>query len=462
MITTRQPLKLLLVATVVVAATVATKIEDASPSTKLNTPCLLQQYLAKKLGDIQRKAEEAQQTLEDNRQQTTQWLLASLKATGKQRIAFALLHTMGEANYAEQRRQLATLEETAATATAVINRRIGAVAQAMLLNTGKISDDIDALTGTPAAAPDVALTLNPTAATDLSCKLQVDGTIKEGQTTLTDTTSKKVSLVKDDKLKSLALSGKPTLRCTKNDNTEENWGETTNDLKCSDSQTTGNRDRKIKLLLGSNKLFSTLPGADTELKTGGSTKVCADLQGVTEKLWPTDAEVTAVICKGLDGPAPIQALSAIKLDSLAGNQHIKDAIATLYEKKATPTETVDILNDLFGKDAAAFEATYIKGAATTEYQYANGENTGSEQLSKIVAGSKVGSAIAVLRKTELLKPQKTATGSKYEEKESDKKIGTEDKTGDKKEGDNKTTTNTTGSNSFVINKTPLLIAFLLF
>nr|APD74866.1 variant surface glycoprotein 1125.4346 [Trypanosoma brucei] len=37
-----------------------------------------------------------------------------------------------------------------------------------------------------------------------------------------------------------------------------------------------------------------------------------------------------------------------------------------------------------------------------------------------------------------------------------------DKTGDKKDGDNKTTTNTTGSNSFVIHKTPLLLAFLHF
>nr|ARB50611.1 variant surface glycoprotein [Trypanosoma brucei] len=434
---TRQTQKLLLVATVVVTLANATTIDDSSPSTALTTPCLLQQYLAKKLGDIQRKAAEAQQTFEANRQQTTQWLLASLKSTGKNRIAFALLHAMGEAENAEQRPRVTALQEAAATAATVVNRRLGAVAQAMLLSSGQISDDIDAVSGSPPTTPEVQLTFKPAPAIGVNCDLGTSGEISEGRKKLTDKTTTKISIIKDEQLKSLALSGKPILKCTKTDNTGQNWAQDSDNLKCTDANGGSTSNRKIKLMLGANRLFNTLAGADTDLKTGSTTKVCGDLQGVTNKLWPTENEVTAVICKGLDEAAAIQALSEIKLDSLAGNQHIKDAIATLYEKKATPTETVDILNDIFGKDAAAFEATYIKGAATTEYQYANGENTGSEQLSKIVAGSKVGSAIAVLRKTELLKPKETATGSKYEEKESDKKIDTEDKTGAKKEGDKK-------------------------
>nr|AAK21259.2 variant surface glycoprotein VSG 10.1 [Trypanosoma brucei] len=158
---------------------------------------------------------------------------------------------------------------------------------------------------------------------------------------------------------------------------------------------------------------------------------------------------------------------SLRAGSITEEQAFKKAVALAY----IPGADLSKLHELNDKISAVIKSEYTddSGSLTAKIWEPLGRVTlnkaetatdTTQTLKDDVQIEALGTAVAY-RLIAAVQAKATSSGKKTEEDLS-KKADSADKTGEsRKQGDNKTTTNTTGSNSFVINKAPLLLALLL-
>nr|APD72605.1 variant surface glycoprotein 1125.57 [Trypanosoma brucei] len=122
-----------------------------------------------------------------------------------------------------------------------------------------------------------------------------------------------------------------------------------------------------------------------------------------------------------------------------------------------PHQLERALTTAYGENGSKFTTAVYDNPGKTMTEISDAGKKKTEQLANINTLSELTDALARATIKKL-----SAANEQTAKPEGESKTDTAGKTEEKKDGDNKTSTNTTGSNSFVINKAPLLLAFLLF
>nr|APD72578.1 variant surface glycoprotein 1125.25 [Trypanosoma brucei] len=459
----------LLAAAAAIAATAmsgADEISNDSPQTALTTACLSEQYLLKKLKDVEDKAKAAKQAMEENRRTANIWLLKSFDTATQadDRLAFTILAAAGMAKTVEDAQTVKILENAAQQAAEAVHIRVGALELTASLNKGSISTDIDLLTDGTSTTSNHDVTLKPTQPATSGCRLTAAGKIADGGRDYIDKTTTKIALVAETKLRNLALSDKPQLKCVKdNSGGTGTWTKSSNYIGCSDQNSGGSTQGKIQLIMQRSKLYSDLKATATDLKTQGADGSCGTGGGDTNVIWKDDKTLTARLCQGLAATSVVTKLEHLTPESLATLPGLTDAIKALYGEQGTANgKLAATIATVFGTDSQDFKKKYIAQPQQQRVATVNGDKAGTDQLATLVTSSAIASAIAGLRKAEILNRQETVTASNDEQKDSEKKTATGGKAEEKKDGDNKTATDAKASNSLLIKTSPLWLAFLLF
>ncbi|SCU67377.1 uncharacterized protein TEOVI_000580600 [Trypanosoma equiperdum] len=166
---------------------------------------------------------------------------------------------------------------------------------------------------------------------------------------------------------------------------------------------------------------------------------------------------------GLAGKAikPITRVAELPEDTILNDEATIDMLEAQQQiegKELKETDKSRLAKQLFGGEKVKIKEVFFDSLTKDSVTIGSGakEIKGTtEQLSK----NHFKKAMAYYNTLNL---KKTVAASKGAEPEEDTKTDAADKTEEKKGGDNKTATNTTGSNSVLIKKAPLLLAFLLF
>ncbi|RHW72722.1 variant surface protein [Trypanosoma brucei equiperdum] len=201
---------------------------------------------------------------------------------------------------------------------------------------------------------------------------------------------------------------------------------------------------------------------------------------------PTDSAVKHAICKARQAvTVQLEDLEQLALSDLKSKPELVAALQELNGGSKLEGDALEsAIKTYFGSTAEQFKTTFITEVKNKHYKYRKGEQLTNAPLSEQTSGTAYTSAIAHLRqeRNNLMKTALKASTAKNvipecakkKKSDCDKEASCEWK-GSEEKGKCETkgeedgvraengakNTNTTGRNSFVINKAPLLIAFLL-
>nr|APD73166.1 variant surface glycoprotein 1125.365 [Trypanosoma brucei] len=225
-------------------------------------------------------------------------------------------------------------------------------------------------------------------------------------------------------------------------------------------------------------------------KSADNHRLCGSAAGQKATVIPTKDYLRHAICEALASLSqPEQTLDELDGKQLAGVPTFKKIAANLLDPKRGPIDITKqgeaeklatLITSVYGDSNDVFTQRFVTRVNDIPIKYKNGDQTEDTTIGKLVGQPVIAEAISYYEglssqakqaaSAAVTSPTEKSTGvcegkSKDECPISD---GCEYKEGKckikeevKAENDSKTT-NTTGSNSFVINKAPLLLAFLLF
>nr|ARB50549.1 variant surface glycoprotein [Trypanosoma brucei] len=222
--------------------------------------------------------------------------------------------------------------------------------------------------------------------------------------------------------------------------------------------------------------------ADSTIHKTGAEQDCEDETDVNKQPVLTLKAVAYAICTGrkvdINTPNKVGDETISSLHSDPEFQSVATlAMLTPANSEPTPKQKQDAVKELLGDDTKTVHDKFLKPAEANKINFKFGSTTissGAITLSKHTDYSKaIGFCLGVQyraaqaeKKEAAPVPETEKTKTCSEEKDEtkcNKKNGCEFKEGEcKSKAQTTTNTNTTGSNSFVIKKTPLLLAVLLF
>nr|AGH61051.1 variant surface glycoprotein 488 [Trypanosoma brucei] len=224
-------------------------------------------------------------------------------------------------------------------------------------------------------------------------------------------------------------------------------------------------------------------------KNDDKTNGCATPGDASDKLIPTAASLASSLCIALQKVAEITKIKANPTgsDLAADDDFLNSAVSDIpslqryiqLSKEGTKNTVQEAIKQIYGANDAAMNTKTVEPANRLHLYY---NNNGKKEKTTVADALNTDMAPKSLTfmwslKVLIQKTPKQETSTRKEENECSEKKGTDCKgecewdkeketckPKEKGEGENKDktgATNTTGSNSFIINKTPLLLAFLL-
>nr|ARB50626.1 variant surface glycoprotein [Trypanosoma brucei] len=180
----------------------------------------------------------------------------------------------------------------------------------------------------------------------------------------------------------------------------------------------------------------------------------------TIDLLTTDADLAASLAKiGDSKPTKLTIVTEESISSLSGDKTMQELAQALLDKKLTGTSEENLVATLFGGKNADMKKDFIDTLKADRTTIRIGDKTIEGSTTDLSKPENFATVMAYYSAQNL---KKAAAASPGTIPEGNTKTDAADKTTEKKDVDNKTTTNTTASHSFVISKAPLLLAVLLF
>nr|AGH61107.1 variant surface glycoprotein 549 [Trypanosoma brucei]APD73252.1 variant surface glycoprotein 1125.492 [Trypanosoma brucei] len=460
------------------------ELGDDDLATTLNTRCLAVEYLALRDSVMSSKVLSAFATAAKNTKLAAQWEIMAAGGNDQQADAFAALAVYGRAVTDRQLAQLHPLLKSFLESSATVNRRIGGEALTAAISKATFTDPAPPGVGSyDTAADPKLLATTVTVSTGDACPIQELNKIGSGQHTLKNALSRKVLLTPDSTISSTALTPAPTLTCTGTEGATPRWDSNSNLRGCSGSNNAG----QIGVKISTSKLFSAAtPTLSFDSAEDADNDNCGDVKNMLKQTMPTDAAVKHAICKARQAvTVQLEDLENLALSDLKSKPELVAALQELSGGAKLENDALETaIKTYFGSDAEQFKTTFVTEVKNKHSKYRKGEQLTNAPLSEQTSGTAYTSALAHLRqeRNNLMKTALKASatknvipecakkkksdcdkGASCEWKGSEEKGKCEAKGGEDgvKAENGAKNTNTTGSNSFVINKVPLLIAFLL-
>nr|APD74852.1 variant surface glycoprotein 1125.4332 [Trypanosoma brucei] len=222
--------------------------------------------------------------------------------------------------------------------------------------------------------------------------------------------------------------------------------------------------------------------SDESKKTCAVTTISED-----ESRRPMEELIKSLCAAQTAAATKVDSVADLTLDALSSDQAVITAVrngAPQFKNvrdssESTAAEKIKkYIKQVLGGDQQKFEELFVTKLQNEELSYRGDKDTAKENLKTLAQKKENGAAITYLLDKKTPKPQaetaKTITTAEKCKDDTDENKCTEDKDCEHKDGkcklkegvkvegnDDKTTTNTTGNNSFVINKAPLWLAFLI-
>ncbi|SCU70549.1 uncharacterized protein TEOVI_000212300 [Trypanosoma equiperdum] len=409
------------------------------------------------------------------------WVVSAATTSGQAKLGFALLQALGNKRMAQATEVLASNLQHFLKFKQTVDLKTGILAHHAARQTvadGQAKEHAGStFNNQPAAGGEkTALVDDQTIVTTNICKQEADNSIATHHHTLASPLSKAFYLTPDAALTQLKYSAAISISCGGTGTIA--WKSSGTDIGCSDSSSAP----KLKAQLKTSKLFATAQSTKQNIgKSDEDSKTCTADYPDHVNYWPSNQDVANAACqyKKKKQPTPPD-LEAITLSGLKTDTEFKALIRqTLNVKEPSATAEVDAINKIYGTDESAFKKTFITdiGDSTAKLWESDGlkdkkysELSSTKHLEEAYAhavaqnihnkAEKAKTLISKAKEEECKNKGNTATecGSDKCELKEGKCVEKEEV---KVENDGKTT-NTTGSNSFVINKAPLWLAVLLF
>nr|APD73198.1 variant surface glycoprotein 1125.412 [Trypanosoma brucei] len=202
---------------------------------------------------------------------------------------------------------------------------------------------------------------------------------------------------------------------------------------------------------------------------GGNLK-CSEIPADSEQITGSRTEVAVAICAGLTAVVPavadITTATGSEVSDLPEMATIgRQLLITPEQLKAMPKgqeaeKVKERIKGIYGTGPTDFKTNYLS-ALKIKRNYNLGDQSESASIEDIAQKPNAEEILAHFIGLDYRRPKTENENQGSSDKDSEKKTDTGDKTAEKKDVDNKTTTNITGSNSFVIHKAPLWLAVLL-
>nr|APD74923.1 variant surface glycoprotein 1125.4707 [Trypanosoma brucei] len=235
---------------------------------------------------------------------------------------------------------------------------------------------------------------------------------------------------------------------------------------CTDDSSAGNIGAETNVVLASLQTAGERPSfTKGRIDTAGPTQTApaATESGANQRrLFTTDCELAAALKAALKHkPGPVPALSEVietvigQLEGQAAARGVLLATGKAADKSLSADEVAQLV---FNVKPREIKTKFIDNLAADSITI-NAAHLAIKGTTKDLSETNFDEAQVYFYAKNQKKAAAASVGAKNE---GEKKTDAADKTEEKIDGDNKTTTNTTGSNSFVINRAPLLLAFLLF
>nr|APD73142.1 variant surface glycoprotein 1125.325 [Trypanosoma brucei] len=467
------------------ATAASEELTDSNLQAKLNTRCKVVDYLALRAKLLGSKLTENLHTIEQNADLIAKWEILAANTNHAAADSFGALAAYGRALNKQQLVQIKTTTETYLKTAAILQRRVATDAALQAMAEATLATTATAIASTKNGEDNDPQTLPTTFAISLAEACRIANLHKvAGADTIQNALSKKITINQLPTAAATALQPPPTLTCTGSSNPK--WASSSNVLGCSNTGSNG--------ILGFSITTSKLKpnderttGYDTE--DGSENGNCGKTQDVEKEAIPTDATVKQAMCKARTAiAASITKLTDLKLAELKSKPELVAALQELTGGSKLQGDALETaIRNYFGSDPEQFTKTFITEVNNKHSKYRKGDQLADGPLSEQTSGAAYTSALAHLRneRNKLMRTAMKASAAKNvnpecqnkkksdcdkeascEWKGSEEKGKCEAKGGEdgvKVENAGQTTnTNTTGSNSVLINKAPLWLAFLLF
>nr|AGH61087.1 variant surface glycoprotein 529 [Trypanosoma brucei] len=293
-----------------------------------------------------------------------------------------------------------------------------------------------------------------------------------------------LTLVHDDNFKRPELAVKAVCK-----GTVSSAGASTSESACGTTTTSNNENNAVGVESVTPSKPSTTTDKQARYTKAGQGRTCEPTTGKDTALTVTAGLLAAQLCHGNAQKAQNEKpVSTEKVNDLANDAAMQAIVIALNPEKYSPdkavSDTLKAVKDFLGESTETVEVVFLKAAADQTQQYKIAGEETSETLAALAKKPSAGPTEAVLYAkyqgaVNCRKPFEEAITAKPKCSEKIKKEECNDPckwAGTDKNGKCKTkgekeevqvendakTTNTTGNNSFVINKAPLLLAVLLF
>nr|ARB51430.1 variant surface glycoprotein [Trypanosoma brucei] len=452
-------------------------IDDDSLADTVSNACDAMQYIAAKAAACEDTVNSVTSAIADNLVTANTWAILEAKETGDKKLAYAALSAAATEYVAKQLRTLQPHIKVCQQQSETINRRIGVTTMATELNKQALGTDgkIGIKSNDPTNGGKIDIPTTLVAAAANACKIEDRGTVGNTKHKLGKAKQTKIALVADSILQTPNPATKPGIQCKHaSGGTDPQWTSSGQSVGCSATTQPG----EIHTALSTSKLFNTLTVTTPKL-SDDSTDNCKGGVDISKMTWPTDEHVKFVICQAQTITAtPEQSLKDMSLDTLRSKTQLDAAVAAVLGlTKEQRREMEPHIKRLFGTDTSKFTEIFLTAPAKTSTKYGMPEESSTKAIGELAQEENYVTALVHLKKTnnekiiagsQASKPQASEPECKNKDKDDcasekcelkgDKCVAKEEA---KVENDGKTT-NTTGSNSFVIKASPLWLAFLLF